>query len=96
VANTLVPIHERMIENKREAEGGSFLLEAGLEILPFKSHPRLSHGGGETSKIPNRLGPFRLLDHLAMESEHLCKRQESHYANRRYSSRFFSSTRFAA
>ena len=96
MANSFVPVYKRMIQNEREAKRCCLFLHARIQIASLERHPRLGNSRSQPGKIPDSLRPTSLLHHLAVQGQYLRKRQMAHYANRRYSSRFFSRTREAA
>lgn len=53
MTNTLVAINERMIQNQREPERGSFGFECRMQLGAVEGRASLRNGGFERTQVPN-------------------------------------------
>ena len=65
--NSLVAIDERVIEDKRKAQGCGSSLKVGVEVLSGKALARLGKGRFQSAEVPNSAGTTPPFDYGPVE-----------------------------
>jgi hypothetical protein len=94
-ATRFVAIDEGVIERERVRPRCSLAGRRGVKVDVIEGRAGLRDDGFECGQVAKTCGAAAAVDHGSVQGNDLAERQIPHHAKRRYSSRFFSTTRAA-
>src|SRR3972149_214600 len=83
MADSPVPVHERVVVHQREAEGSGFVSERAVKVDASETGSRLGESGLERAEVTDPGSAASRLDHRALKIDDLSEREGAHQARRR-------------